>query len=167
MIVYDHYFWSSAKKWLQTKHGYITAMRMSEPLRERTWKKTAAERNKIKFACLGKSSSAETQNPICLACNGLSQLPRWVHGSNWIKLMAISSKVCRHIVYSLGTLLSLAHWHICALAAGFQKLSICDDAAFSFRRNVRALIKCSWSVLLVWNSYHFWEARGLSFKSAI
>ena len=104
-------------------NGYITAMRMSDPLHERTWKKAAAERNKIKFACLGKSSSAETQNPICLACDGLSQLPRWVHGSNWIKLMAISSKVCRHIVYSLGTLLSLACWHICALAAGFQKLS--------------------------------------------
>ena len=148
MIVYDHYSWSSAKKWLQTKHGYITAMRMSEPLRERTWKKAAVERNKIKFACLGKSSSAGTQNPICLACDGLSQLPRWVHGSNWIKLMAISSKVCRHIVYSLGTLLSLAHWHICApLAAGFQKLSICGTLLF-----------LSGEMLGLWSNVH-----GLSF----
>ena len=136
-------------------NGYITAMRMSETaLHERPWKKAAMERNKIKFACLGKSSSTGTQNPICLACDGLSQLPRWVHGSNWIKLMAISSKVCRHIVYSLGTLLSLAHWHICApLTDGFQKLSSCGTLLFSFERNVRALIKCSWSVLLVWRSY--------------
>ena len=112
---------------------------------ERTWKKAAAERNKIKFACLGKSSSAETQNPICLACDGLSQLPRWVHGSNWIKLMAISSKVCRHIVYSLGTLLSLAH--LCTTGCRLSETFNLWDAAFSFRRIVRPLIKCSWSVL--------------------